>query len=240
MHAYLITAGTKEKRDRKAKEIIASLNLAQAGLIEIKPENTGGSIGIDQIKQIKKRLGLKTKKDKQKVCLIKKAHLMTPQAQNAILKNLEEPPQQSVFILTTGKSEQLLQTIHSRCNTITLEDDIDIKLGIEEHKKAIKLLHKLIESSKGEKLEWSYSIRGREKNNVTNLFTYWLTAVREELINRYGKEEKSSTTALSKVGEKQLVKIIKNITKARKNLEQTNVNQQVVVDNLVLRFPEVS
>lgn len=53
-----------------------------------------------------------------KVVIVDDAHKMTPQAQNCLLKTLEEPPDDSVIILVTSDAESLFPTIMSRCQTV--------------------------------------------------------------------------------------------------------------------------
>jgi DNA polymerase-3 subunit delta' len=53
-----------------------------------------------------------------KVVIIDDAHKMTPQAQNCLLKTLEEPPEDSVIILITSEPESLFATILSRCQVV--------------------------------------------------------------------------------------------------------------------------
>ena len=57
-----------------------------------------------------------------KVYIIDHAELMTPQAQNALLKTLEEPPEYVVFFLLTENAEALLPTITSRCVMLKLRN----------------------------------------------------------------------------------------------------------------------
>lgn len=61
-------------------------------------------------------------KDKFKVFVIDEAHMLTPQAANAFLKTLEEPPPFVIFILATTEPDKLLSTIVSRC--IRLDFDL--------------------------------------------------------------------------------------------------------------------
>ncbi|HID26082.1 MAG TPA: hypothetical protein EYP23_06465 [Thermoplasmata archaeon] len=77
----------------------------------IKPE--GSSIKIAQIHQLKNQISLTPTKPR--LVWIQQAHLATIPAQNALLKTIEEPPQQTLFVLTTTTYQQLLPTIISRC-----------------------------------------------------------------------------------------------------------------------------
>ena len=86
------------------------------------------SIKINSIRDIKKFLSLNYNDVGYRLVLISDAHLMNDEAQNALLKNLEEPPEKVIFILTTSNVSKLRQTIISRCWRINFdpltEDDI--------------------------------------------------------------------------------------------------------------------
>jgi len=56
-----------------------------------------------------------------RVVLVPDAENMTPQAQNSLLKILEEPPKSTFFILTSAHPEQLLTTVRSRCRPVKLK-----------------------------------------------------------------------------------------------------------------------
>ncbi|OCG20133.1 MULTISPECIES: DNA polymerase III subunit delta' [unclassified Gilliamella] len=73
------------------------------------------SIGIDQIRHISSKVYEKSQQGGNKVIWIKRAALMTEAAANALLKTLEEPPENTYFILSDEHNSQLLATIHSRC-----------------------------------------------------------------------------------------------------------------------------
>lgn len=73
------------------------------------------AIKINSIRDIKKFLSLEFTDLKYRVVIISNAHLMNEPSQNALLKNLEEPPPGVVFILTTSQPSRLRETILSRC-----------------------------------------------------------------------------------------------------------------------------
>ena len=72
-------------------------------------------IKISSIRDIKKFLSFNYDDVKYRVILISQAHLMNEESQNALLKNLEEPPDGVIFILCTPSPEKLRETIRSRC-----------------------------------------------------------------------------------------------------------------------------
>jgi DNA polymerase-3 subunit delta' len=74
--------------------------------------------GIDGIGQVLKFVQTTPIQFSHKIILIDNAHLLTFEAQNKLLKTLEEPPQYCLFILVSHKPESLLPTIRSRCLTL--------------------------------------------------------------------------------------------------------------------------
>ena len=75
---------------------------------------------IEPFRELKAKLGMGPSEEPFKIAVIAEADRMTPQAANSILKMLEEPPQNWMFILTASDSSRLLPTILSRCNEIKL------------------------------------------------------------------------------------------------------------------------
>ncbi len=73
------------------------------------------NIKINSIREIKEFLSFNLSDVKYRFILIEDAHLMSDEAQNALLKSLEEPPDGFIFILITNDINLLLETIRSRC-----------------------------------------------------------------------------------------------------------------------------
>ena len=81
------------------------------------------SISVDDIRtQVNNTVDIKPYQGAYKVYIIPQADMMTPQAQNAILKTIEEPPSYAVFLLLTENAETLLPTINSRCVMLKLRN----------------------------------------------------------------------------------------------------------------------
>lgn len=80
------------------------------------------SIGVDDIReQLINDITIKPYSSEHKVYIIPDANKMTEQAQNALLKTMEEPPEYATIILLTENVENLLPTINSRCITLNTE-----------------------------------------------------------------------------------------------------------------------
>ena len=77
-------------------------------------EAEGSSIGVEVIRKIQGEILVKPMYSKRKVYLITDADKMTVQAQNCLLKTLEEPPGYAVLILTVSNLNLILETIRSR------------------------------------------------------------------------------------------------------------------------------
>lgn len=79
----------------------------------LEPENN--VIKIEQIRNMQEKISEKPVVSKKKVYIIVDSDCMTKEAQNCLLKTLEEPPEYATIILTTANESKLLNTIKSRC-----------------------------------------------------------------------------------------------------------------------------
>ena len=80
----------------------------------------GAALSVDTIRRLREDAFLLPNESAYRVMILAEAQTMTPQAQNALLKILEEPPAHLLFILTCDTRTSLLETIRSRCVCLTL------------------------------------------------------------------------------------------------------------------------
>jgi len=125
--------------------------------LQLKSENpyhhislaSANNIRINSIRDLVSKIYLSTSASNKKVFLISEADKMRQEAANALLKVLEEPPKNSVIILTTSKVNSLPQTIIGRCQNIHFEpltnEQIQAKLTetTDHSKKQIEIASKL-------------------------------------------------------------------------------------------------
>ena len=90
-------------------------------LLEVTPLEGKSSISIDQVHELQGQLVYKPIQEKYKVAIIARAHLLTLPAQQALLKTLEEPPENTQIMLVTGFPHKLLPTILSRATILGRE-----------------------------------------------------------------------------------------------------------------------
>jgi len=84
------------------------------------------SIGVEDIRrQINNDMGIKPYSSPYKIYIMNEGEKMTPQAQNALLKTLEEPPSYGIIIILTTNVEAMLPTILSRCVVLNMKPASD-------------------------------------------------------------------------------------------------------------------
>jgi len=110
--------------DKKSKDPYYKINIPKAN-----------NIRIDSIRQLIKEAYLTVSNRRKKVFIISDCDQMKPEASNSLLKILEEPPPNTVIILTTSRLNSLLPTILGRCQKIKFEPLS--KLNIKEYLKKI-------------------------------------------------------------------------------------------------------
>jgi DNA polymerase-3 subunit delta' len=86
----------------------------------VEAEQQGGVLRIDQVRELQHNLSLAPYEAKYRIALLLRFEEANLNTANALLKTLEEPPQQVVVILTANSAENLLPTIISRCEVIRL------------------------------------------------------------------------------------------------------------------------
>ena len=137
-HAYLLTGPEGEERDAAACRLAAALLCAAAeppcgqcrdcrkvlagthpDVIRVGREKRDGDLRreilVGQIRQMTADAALAPNEAERKVYIIDQADRMNQQAQNALLKALEDPPGHACFILCAASADALLSTVRSRC-----------------------------------------------------------------------------------------------------------------------------
>jgi DNA polymerase III subunit delta' len=102
--------GTCASCKRIARRVHADVLLIEPG--------DSGAIKIDQVRDAIERSAYRPFEGRRRVVILDDAEAMNPDAQNAVLKTLEEPPAGSTFVLVTSRPDMLLPTVRSRCQRL--------------------------------------------------------------------------------------------------------------------------
>ena len=125
-HAFLITGPAGSGKRALAGQVCALLlgekvaGLQHPDIHVIEPESKSRRILIEQMRELERNLHLRSLLGGHKIGVIVDADRLQPNAANAFLKTLEEPPGQSSLLLLSSLPDQLLETIVSRCLEIPL------------------------------------------------------------------------------------------------------------------------
>jgi DNA polymerase-3 subunit gamma/tau len=99
--------------------------------------------GIDEIRTLQENIRYAPTQGKHKIYIIDEVHMLTPEAFNALLKTLEEPPSHVIFIFATTQPHKLPSTVLSRCQRFNFRrltvSEIDAKLKDIAEKENIKI-----------------------------------------------------------------------------------------------------
>ncbi|MEP6603862.1 MAG: AAA family ATPase [Spartobacteria bacterium] len=128
-HAYLISGPPGSGKRSLAAEVTQLVNgtavadvfgTAAREIFVAEPESKSRRIVVEQVRNLEHSLQMRAPSGRRKVAIIVEADRLQPQAANAFLKTLEEPPANSLLLLLTALPEILPDTILSRCISIPL------------------------------------------------------------------------------------------------------------------------
>lgn len=139
-------------------------------------KDESGSIKIETVRNLQKNIYLKPWEAKRKIFIICEAENLTAEAQNSLLKTLEEPPKENILILTTSKPNLVFLTIISRCKRIifsSLNTDSLKKILIQDFSLSDLQAHFLAYFSEGryqKALEFKERDLFNEKKTILSYF----------------------------------------------------------------------
>ena len=130
-HAYLISGPAGSGKRGLASQLSNLVSGAESddifgspppGVYLAEPESKSRRIVIDQVRALEHALQMKSANGHRKVAIMVDADRLQPQAANAFLKTLEEPPNDSLLLLLSSMPEVLPDTILSRCVAVPLAE----------------------------------------------------------------------------------------------------------------------
>ena len=140
-NSYLLIGGTGCGKTTLARIIAKELGCVGSDFKEL---DSAQYRGIDDVRDIRNKSQYKPMEGECSVWLLDECHKLTNDAQNALLKILEDPPANVYFILSTTDPQKLLKTIKGRCSTFELSPLADDEM--------YKLLRKIVKAE-GERMD---------------------------------------------------------------------------------------
>ncbi|MBQ3145096.1 MAG: DNA polymerase III subunit delta' [Clostridia bacterium] len=138
----------------------------------IEPE--GNAIKIDQIRELVKKVYEKPIVSNKKVYIINDSNLMTKEAQNSLLKTLEEPPEYVTIILIASNENLFLPTIKSRCTKIIFNKllDNELKEILEKQYNYINVPDLVLKAANGS-IKKAVNLQGKEEDykKINNIYS---------------------------------------------------------------------
>lgn len=218
-----------------------------------------GDIKIESVRDFQHKAGLSTQGGKYKVAIINDADRMTKEAQNALLKTLEEPDKNLVVILVVQDEKRILSTISSRCHkikfgTVTLaEIEKNIPIGIKNKEEILfwslgrpGFMLELVKNKpeldfRRESLEELKNIFAKNFSDRFSLAGRLsadgnLAVKKLDLWMVVIRQALLGEGGLIKISKRQSLKLIEKIDESLRLIKNTNASVKLVLENLFLNF----
>lgn len=189
-------------------------------------------ITIRQVRDVQNALRLGANEGGRRVAIFEGAEWLNPQAQNALLRLLEEPPPGTSLILVASRASAIIATIRSRSVRIRFpSDESRVLRGPEADEgvvEIVSLLDGLRGRSIGEVLDFAEGYRGTRAvaaEGVTELIDVSAEWLRQDVKTRVARGETPAVRALD---------AYRSLQQLRRDLIQRNANPQMVAERLLL------
>jgi len=233
MSSFLIVGGNFETRKNSAIKLIKKKLQDEYWSPVSNPDflvvEEATSIGIERIRSLQDNLSLKPFGQEKKIAFLPQAETITIEAQNALLKTLEEPSEKTLLILCAPSPEWLLPTVASRCQIIQLPVMSQVNLTEEEFKKFLEIFNEISQEGIGERFKILEDLQiSSDRQNALEWLDKITFLVRKLLLDFYLKESKSAPNLAFRY-----LIILKSLAQTKVYLE-ANTNIRLTLENFLL------
>lgn len=214
MQSILISSKDKTRGREEAEKILKDLKINKFDIAVLEFEK---AVGIADVREIQRKIYLSPLKGDFKGVLLDATPGITLEAQNALLKTLEEPPESTLIIVQVLNSDEILPTILSRCKVIELSS----KKEYSDISKFIAILNSKDEV--GERLKLAQDLSKDKEQSLEFLENLILSLRKKLLAGHYDDIYHYSGK-------------IKLAQKFHTVIKTTNVNLRLALENLFLNL----
>jgi len=224
---------------RRPCGVCASCRQITAGsfpyMIVLAPTGASNMIQIGQIRDLQQRLARKAAEGLYKVAVITDVDRMHEASQNCLLKTLEEPPERTQILLLTGKPDDLLATVRSRCRLQAVRDE-PVVPDRADMDLAIDVLSAIRASGYRGVLEKAAFVEGSRKKKLPDFFGALEFALRKGLIESLCRPSGTDTDDETLIASgDSLLDALRRVWRAG-YLYERNVNALLILEDLFLAF----
>jgi DNA polymerase-3 subunit delta' len=185
-------------------------------------------VRIGQVRAVQAAMRLRGTEGSYRVAVIADAEWLNQEAQNALLRLLEEPPPRTSLVLVTQSAAGLLATVRSRCQRVAFPATTGDALEGEEAAEIIDYLNRIATASIPQLLDWAESFRGPRA--IAAAGTNELLSVASAWLHR----EICQAAEAGRTDLEGPLHAFETVQRCRKGLAQRNANPQMVAERALL------
>ena len=219
MNSYILIAKDQKNREEYIEKFCLKNKISPFDQMVISSETP--SIGIEVIRDMQKHVFFKPVKGEKRIIIFENAHTLTIEAQNALLKVLEEPPIHTYFFLSAATDASFLPTIFSRCRKIHLEEE-KTEISEEEKKEFLDTYRALSQDNISFKLSLAETLSA-DKEKAREYLVALITLLHEKLLKTPEESRK-------------VANVIEKLQGAYTLIQTTNVNLRLLLEHTFLNI----
>ncbi|OGC51436.1 hypothetical protein A2982_02605 [candidate division WWE3 bacterium RIFCSPLOWO2_01_FULL_39_13] len=220
MQAIIVSKGNTSMREAKAlaffKKYVSDLSLsANSDFFSIGLDESAKSISINEAKRIISFINLKPDYSGFRMVLVRDAQYLTIEAQNSLLKSIEELPDYALVAFSVDHHLSLIQTLRSRCRIYELKDDVSI--DAKELKAYRDIFMSLLKSSIGKRIDWTVKNKDliKDRNSACEILNVWELALRDLMVESSVSKSEDFRNVVSFAGQIRYLQYVKESIKSR-------------------------